>query len=100
MDNSKYFEANRKLWNEKTPVHLSSEMYDMEAFRAGKNTLMPADLAALGDVKGKRLLHLQCHFGQDTLSWARLGADVTGVDLSDTAIEAARELSSELGLEA
>lgn len=83
-----------------TDVHEHSEFYDIEAFKAGKNTLMATELKELGTVEGQKLLHLQCHFGQDTLSWARLGAEVTGVDLSDKAIALARRLASEIELEA
>lgn len=100
LNHEKYFETNRKLWNAKTPVHLKSDFYDMAKFRAGGDLLMPADLEALGDVSGKSLLHLQCHFGQDTLAWARRGAKVTGVDLSDVAIDTARSLTTELDLQA
>jgi 2-polyprenyl-3-methyl-5-hydroxy-6-metoxy-1,4-benzoquinol methylase len=96
----KYLEVNRDLWNAKTPIHLNSEFYDVPAFKAGKSSLNPAELESLGDVKGKSILHLQCHFGMDSLSWSRLGAKVTGVDLSDRAIEAAKELNNELGLDA
>jgi SAM-dependent methyltransferase len=75
-------------------------MYDLEAFKKGKSSLMTYELDALGDVKGKTLLHLQCHFGQDTLSWSRMGATCTGVDLSDDGIKLARELNEELKLNA
>jgi len=95
-----YTQANRKLWNAWTKIHEASEFYDNESFRAGRNTLKPIELEELGDVSGKSLLHLQCHFGQDTLSWARLGAQVTGVDLSDEAIKLAYSLAAELNLEA
>jgi len=95
-----YFEANRQLWNEKTPVHFTSAFYDMAAFRAGKTSLRPIEMRQLGDVRHKTILHLQCHFGQDSLSLARMGARVVGVDLSDTAIETARQLNQELGLDA
>ena len=95
-----YIKINRELWNKKTPVHVASKFYDVEGFIAGKTSLNPAELDSLGDVKGKSILHLQCHFGQDTLSWARLGADVTGVDLSDKAIDEAKKLNDKLGLNA
>ncbi len=95
-----YIEANKELWNKKTPVHLKSEFYDNEAFKAGKNSLNPAELEAFGDVTGKSLLHLQCHFGQDTISWAKMGAKVTGIDLSDVAIAEAKALAKELDVEA
>ena len=91
---------NRELWNELTPIHERSEFYDVKGFKSGKSTLKPIELEELGDVSGKSLLHLQCHFGLDTLSWARLGARVTGVDFSDRAIALARSLSSEVGIEA
>ncbi|HMP14600.1 MAG TPA: SAM-dependent methyltransferase, partial [Saprospiraceae bacterium] len=81
-----YLDINRRLWNDKASVHFTTDFYDLPAFRAGKNMLTPIELAQLGDVRGKTLLHLQCHFGMDTLSWARLGAQVTGVDFSDVAI--------------
>ena len=92
--------ANRALWDEWTGVHEASTFYDLAAFRAGRDTLRPLEVAELGDVAGKTLLHLMCHFGQDTLSWARRGARVTGADLSGKAIELARSLAAELGLEA
>jgi hypothetical protein len=70
-----YFDRNRALWDAWTPIHEGSNFYDLEGFRAGKSALKPIELEELGDVRGKALLHLQCHFGLDTLSWARLGAD-------------------------
>ncbi|TYA84096.1 class I SAM-dependent methyltransferase [Seonamhaeicola marinus] len=98
--NETYFKTNKATWNEKVKVHSKSEMYDLEAFKNGKSSLMPYELNALGDVKGKSLLHLQCHFGQDTLSWSRLGAKCTGVDLSDEGISLAKSLNTELKLNA
>jgi len=95
-----YFEINKKHWNKQTPVHLKSEMYDLAGFKAGKTSLKQIELDLLGDVKGKKILHLQCHFGQDTLSLARMGAKMTGVDFSSEAVKAARELNAELGLDA
>lgn len=95
-----YKEINRRTWNEKTDVHIASDFYDMAAFRAGKNSLNDIELPLLGDVSGKSLFHLQCHFGQDTLSLARMGAQVTGLDLSDKAIQRATELAAELHLPA
>jgi len=88
-----YLAINKKAWNDKTEVHVNSEFYDMPSFLAGKNTLQEIELALLGDVRGKKILHLQCHFGQDTISFTRMGAEATGVDLSDKAIDTARELS-------
>ncbi|SDR95177.1 Methyltransferase domain-containing protein [Formosa sp. Hel1_31_208] len=98
--NDDHFEINRQTWNEKVKIHSESKMYDLEAFKNGKSSLMSYELKALGDVKGKSLLHLQCHFGQDTLSWSRLGAKCTGVDLSDEGIALAKSLNNQLGLEA
>jgi len=93
-----YFETNRKLWNSRVQDHLSSEFYGVNDFRKGKTSLNKIELDQLADVNGKSLLHLQCHFGMDTLSWERLGANVTGVDLSDEAILAAEKLRDEVGL--
>ncbi len=95
-----FTETNRRHWGEITPVHAASEFYDVASFKAGKSKLKPVELEELGDVRGKSLLHLQCHFGLDTLSWAREGAVVTGVDFSEPAIEAARALAAETGIEA
>jgi len=95
-----FFEANRQSWNLRAAAHKSTTFYDVEAWKAGKDSLQSIELREMGDVRGKTLLHLQCHFGQDTLSWARHGAQVTGCDLSDTAIEYARQLAAETGLEA
>ncbi|WP_139923242.1 bifunctional 2-polyprenyl-6-hydroxyphenol methylase/3-demethylubiquinol 3-O-methyltransferase UbiG [Hymenobacter sp. DG01] len=95
-----YLDLNRALWNAKVPYHLDSEFYDVAGFRAGRSSLNDIESDLLGEVGGRRILHLQCHFGQDSLSLARLGAQVTGVDLSDEAIEAARQLATELQLPA
>jgi SAM-dependent methyltransferase len=93
----KYLKANRDLWEEKTPIHERSAYYDIQGFKAGKSTLRSIELEEIGDVSGKSMLHIQCHFGMDTLSWARAGASVTGVDFSEKAIKLARSLSRELG---
>jgi len=95
-----YIEINRDTWNRKTGFHLASDFYNMQAFLDGKNTLNDIELELLGDVRGKSVLHLQCHFGQDSLSLARMGARVTGADLSDRAIDEARALNGKLGLDA
>lgn len=95
-----YFEANKALWNQRTAVHIGSDFYNLEGFKKGETVLTPIELGELGSVEGKSLLHLQCHFGMDSLDWARRGARVTGVDLSDAAIDKARELSAELGFDA
>ena len=100
MSESKYFETNKATWNEKVSIHAKSEMYDLDAFKRGKSSLMPYELKALSNVKRKSLLHLQCHFGQDTLSWSRLGAKCVGIDLSDAGIKLAKELNTELELDA
>lgn len=85
-----YFEINKKSWNAKTDIHIESAFYDVDGFLNGKNSLKEIELNLLGDVKGKSILHLQCHFGQDSISLSRMGAKVTGVDLSDISIERAR----------
>jgi SAM-dependent methyltransferase len=95
-----HFAANQALWNAWTPFHVTSKFYDVDGFKAGRETLDPIELAGIGDVHGKSLLHLQCHFGLTTLSWARRGAMVTGADFSGEAIQAARRLASEVGLAA
>lgn len=97
---NEFLEANRKRWDELTPLHARSGFYDVQGLRDGGLTLMPLEQEELGDVAGRSLLHLQCHFGLDTLSWARLGAQVTGVDFSEEAITLARSLSAELGIAA
>ena len=88
-----YLEMNRETWNQRAEVHFGSRFYDVEGFLAGHNSLREIELAELTDVEGRRLLHLQCHFGLDTLSWARLGAECTGVDISPVAIDKARQLN-------
>ncbi len=96
----KFFDANKAVWNKKVSYHFKSDFYDVAGFRKGKNSLRFIELDELGDVKGKSMLHLQCHFGLDSLSWARLGAEVTAVDFSDEAIKTAKNLSAETGIEA
>ena len=91
-----YQSTNRDAWNKRVAAHLESEFYDLEGWKAGKTSLNEIELELLGDVSRKSILHLQCHFGQDTLSLARMGADVVGVDLSDESIAAARKLNNEL----
>ena len=98
MDRQAAEEANRRLWNELTPVHVQA--YPVKEFLAGRCTLKPIEVAEVGDVRDRSLLHLQCHFGLDTLSWQRRGAIVAGVDFSDASIERARALSREAGLPA
>ena len=91
-------ELNRKYWDALVPVHAASCFYDVEGFRAGRSSLHSIEAEAVGNVAGKSLLHLQCHFGLDTLSWARLGAEVVGIDFSATAVARARELAKEADL--
>ncbi len=93
-----YININRKSWNNKTDAHLKSEFYDMDGFLKGNMSLNDIELKLLCDVKGKSILHLQCHFGQDSMSLSRLGATVTGIDLSDKAIENARRIASEINV--
>ena len=90
-----YIEINRESWNNRTDAHLESEFYDLEGFKNGNTSLNDIELDLLGDIKGKSILHLQCHFGQDSISLSRLGAEVTGVDLSDKAIQSAKKLAKE-----
>ena len=98
--NDQYFEANKSLWNQRTVVHKDSDFYGLAGFKKGETVLTSIELAELGEVRAKTLLHLQCHFGMDSLNWARLGAKVTGVDLSDEAIKEAKQLNDELKLNA
>jgi SAM-dependent methyltransferase len=91
---------NRANWDDRVPIHVASSFYDLAGFRAGADTLRPLEPAEAGDVAGKRLVHLQCHIGLDTLSWARRGALVSGLDFSAPAISAASALASELGIRA
>ncbi|KIC03563.1 methyltransferase type 12 [Flavobacterium sp. JRM] len=95
-----YIEVNKQSWNSRVESHLKSDFYDLEGFLKGNTSLNSIELELLGDVKGKSILHLQCHFGQDTISLARLGANVTGVDLSDKAIDSANKLAQEADAEA
>ncbi|WP_124981048.1 class I SAM-dependent methyltransferase [Nonlabens xiamenensis] len=100
MEREEFFSVNKITWNKKARVHLESNFYDQSAFAKAKNSLNYYELNALGDVTGQNLLHLQCHFGQDSLSWAHRGAKVTGIDLSDEAIAIATKLSHELDIPA
>jgi ubiquinone/menaquinone biosynthesis C-methylase UbiE len=95
-----YRRSNQGMWDEFTRINAASRFYDVEGFKAGRNSLKALERDEVGEVEGKSLLHLQCHFGMDTLSWARLGARVTGIDFSPEAIRLARALSSELELPA
>ena len=97
---NEFLKSNRELWNNWTRIHVQSKMYNVAGFKAGENRLDSIVREGLGDVTGKSLLHLQCHFGLDTLSWARLGAHVTGADFSNAAIAQARALGTELNIPA
>ncbi|MCL5071360.1 MAG: class I SAM-dependent methyltransferase [Actinobacteria bacterium] len=92
--------ANKNWWNNVAPIHANSKFYDLASFRKGKSSLFSIEKEEIDNIKGKRLLHLLCHFGMDSLSWAREGADVTGVDISDRSIRLARKLSKETGIPA
>lgn len=96
-----YFDANRRRWDESVAIHMRSStgVYRVDDFRRGADVLGPIESEELGDVRGKRVLHLQCHFGLDTLCLARRGAQVTGLDFSHEAIEAARSLASECAID-
>ncbi len=96
---SDYIERNRELWNDWAEAHVDSDFYDVDSFRDGTTALKHVELKELGDVRGNTLLHLQCHFGLDTLSWAREGAVATGVDISENAIAIAESLADELDID-
>jgi 2-polyprenyl-3-methyl-5-hydroxy-6-metoxy-1,4-benzoquinol methylase len=100
MSNEQYFAINKDAWDKRTIIHKASAFYDIDSFKAGKSSLNPLEIKSLGSVKEKSLLHLQCHFGMDTLSWAREGATVTGIDLSEEAIDTAKQLSRALNIPA
>ena len=95
-----YFEINKNLWNNKTDIHFNSDFYDVESFIKGKSSLKDIEIDLLGNIEGKKILHLQCHFGMDTISLSKMGANVTGVDFSDKAVEKARELNIKTGADA
>ena len=90
--------TNRANWDDRVPVHLSSNFYDVEGWLSSERLPLARERAILGDVTGKTLVHLQCHLGLETLQWARAGAIVTGVDFSPSAIEAAMSLRERTGL--
>ena len=96
--NGNYFETNKRLWEKRTHVHIGSEFYETDAIVAGKSSLTEIEEALLPDLHGKRMLHLQCHFGLDTISLARRGAICTGLDFSEEAIRNAKELSEKAGV--
>ena len=100
MSDINYFEMNRIGWDRRVKAHIGSVFYDVNGFLAGKTSLREIELGELGDVAGRSMLHLQCHFGLDTLSWTRMGASCTGVDISPVAIEQAKSLAQKTGLDA
>lgn len=93
-----YLEKNKTWWDDKIDSHLNSELYNLESWKKGASSLKEIELSLLGNVSGKRILHLQCHFGQDSMTLQRMGAEVIGVDISSEAIKKARELNDELDL--
>ena len=95
-----YIDINKEAWNEKTAVHVHSDFYDMEGFLSGRSSLNQIETHLLGDVSGLKILHLQCHFGQDTISLAKAGAEATGIDLSDKAIETATGIAAKMNVPA
>lgn len=95
-----YGKENRQWWDKATPIHVKSKLYDLKSFLKGKTSLQNIELKELTSVKGKTLLHLMCHFGLDSLSWARKGAMVTGVDFSEKAIETAKKIGKEVNIPA
>lgn len=100
MDDQALQALNRAWWDERVPTHVAGGFYDVDAFLAGRSTLRPFEPAEMGDVGGATVVHLQCHFGLDTLSWARRGAVATGVDFSPNAVAAARDLADRAGISA
>lgn len=97
---SAWRDANRAMWDERVPIHAASRFYDQDGFRAGGGDVNAFEAEEVGDVNGKRLVHLQCHMGQDTLSWARRGAaEVVGLDFSEPAVAVARGLAKDLKLD-
>ena len=94
-----YIKINKASWNNKVDIHLSSEFYNQAAFLQGQTSLKEIELNLLGNIEGKSVLHLQCHFGQDSISLAKLGANVTAIDFSDKAIEKAKEIATQMNVD-
>ncbi len=99
MENE-FLSSNQGMWDELVRIHARGDTYDLPAFKQGKSSLHALELGEVGEVAGKRLLHLQCHFGKDSLSWARQGAQVTAMDFSPEGIALAQSLSQELNIPA
>ena len=95
-----YYKTNKEAWNARTKIHLRSSFYDLDKFKREVKSVPDLDLSLLGDIRGKSILHLQCHFGMDTLSLAKMGADVVGVHFWEEVIQTAKSLNEELGLNA
>ncbi|MEU6114455.1 class I SAM-dependent methyltransferase [Streptomyces sp. NPDC047117] len=95
-DPKAYVLGNRELWEQWTPLKAASAQYDLAGFRSGGSRMRALERAEVGAVHGRSLLHLQCHVGVDTLSWARLGARVTGVDFSSEGVATARSLAADI----
>ena len=98
MIDEDWLAVNRANWDESVAAHLSHPSYDLEPLRAGRGRLYPIEAGELGDVSGLRILHLQCHFGRDSLALAQQGAVVIGLDFSPEAVATASALAAELGL--
>jgi len=92
-DENQYLEINKKLWNNRVNHHVASDFYKMDDFLNGNTSLNSIELDLLGNIKGKSVLHLQCHFGQDSISLSKMGAQVTAIDFSEKAIETANNLN-------
>ena len=93
-----WLRLNRAWWDERAPVHAASGYYDVPGFLAGQDSLRAFEPGEVADVRGKRLLHLMCHIGLDTLSWARRGAIVTGLDFSRPALDTAVSVAGRAGI--
>ena len=91
--------TNRISWDERVPIHVASAFYDVEQWLRNRPGPRPREVEALGEVAGLNLVHLQCHFGLDTLAWADAGARVTGLDFSPPAIQVAQDLAVQAGLD-
>lgn len=100
MSHQETFAINQARWDEVVAIHVASPFYRVAEFLAGADILLPIEAAEIGDLRGKSLVHLQCHFGLDTLALARRGAQVTGLDFSENAIAAARDLAARAGIDA
>lgn len=96
IDPENWLEINKKSWNLRTGMHVDSAFYNLKGFKKSKNSLHSLEIDLLGDIQNESILHLQCHFGMDSLSLEGMGAKVTGIDFSDEAIDFAQNLAKEL----